>query len=407
MKKLILLTALLFAVSASAQKWEGLADTPPMGWNSWNKFRCDINEKLIMEIADAMVTTGLRDVGYTYVNLDDCWHASTRDKDGFPQCDSVRFPSGMKALADYVHAKGLKLGIYSDAGRLTCGGRFGSYGHEYQDALQYARWGIDYLKYDWCHSELINHVAAYTLMRNALRAAGRPIFFSMCEWGSNRPWEWAKDISHSWRTTGDIWLNFDQNAYVEGRIRTHSVVNIIDRMASLRKYAGPGHWNDPDMLEVGNGFPLNQDRAHFSMWCMFSAPLILGNDIRSMNDQTLALISDPDVIAINQDKLGVQALRHSAKDGVEYWFKPLADGDWALCIFNRNTDDRSCTIDWQTFNFTDTEVSQRATDFAGTTYSVRDLWIGGKPFTTHKPLEVIVPAQDVKLYRLTPEVKKK
>ena len=180
MKKLLLLgTCVCLWTVVSAQKWEGVADTPPMGWNSWNKFACDINEELIREIADAMVDSGLADAGYLYINLDDCWHAPERDADGFPQCDTTRFPSGMKALADYVHAKGLKIGIYSDAGRKTCGGRFGSFGHEYQDALQYARWGFDYLKYDWCESDNINPVGAYTLMRDALRAAGRPILFSM------------------------------------------------------------------------------------------------------------------------------------------------------------------------------------------------------------------------------------
>lgn len=192
-----------FITSLFAQKYENLALTPPMGWNSWNKFACNIDENLIKAIADQMVESGLRDAGYIYLNLDDCWHGE-RDSLGFIQADPVKFPSGIRALADYVHSKGLKIGIYSDAGRKTCGGRPGSFGHEYQDALQYARWGIDYLKYDWCDSEDINPVGAYNLMRDALRAAGRPILFSMCEWGSSKPWEWAADTGHMWRTTGDI-----------------------------------------------------------------------------------------------------------------------------------------------------------------------------------------------------------
>lgn len=389
---------------AAAQKWEGLAQTPPMGWNSWNRFACDISETLIREVADALVESGLADAGYRYINLDDCWHAPTRDADGFPQCDSVRFPSGMKALTDYVHAKGLKIGIYSDAGRHTCGGRFGSYGHEYQDALQYARWGFDYLKYDWCESDGIDAVAAYTLMRDALRDAGRPILFSMCEWGTAKPWEWAADVAHMWRSTGDIGLSFSEQI-VHGTWEANSVLRCIDLNAPLRKYAGPGHWNDPDMLEVGNGLTANQDRAHFTMWCMMAAPLILGNDIRAMSEDTALLLLDREVIAIDQDPLGVQGLRHSTDNGLEFWFKPLADGDWAFCLFNRTAEPRSCTIDWQKFNFTDEEVSQRSTSFDTLLYDVRDLWNGGKTFRTDRSRDVVVPAEDVILYRLTPSPK--
>lgn len=404
MKRFLLFWALCAATAVSAQKWEGLAETPPMGWNSWNKFACEINEQLIREIADAMVDTGLADAGYIYINLDDCWHAAERDADGFPQCDSTRFPSGMKALADYVHSKGLKIGIYSDAGRETCGGRYGSFGHEYQDALQYARWGIDYLKYDWCMSENINPVGAYTLMRDALRAAGRPIFFSMCEWGDNKPWEWAADVGHMWRSTGDIGLSFSEQI-VHDTWQQNSVLRCLDLNAPLRKYAGPGHWNDPDMLEVGNGLTQNQDRAHFTLWCMMASPLILGNDIRNMSDETAAIIMDPDVIAINQDSLGVQGLRHSTDEGLEFWFKPLCGGDWAVCLFNRTQSPRSYTLDWQQFNFTDEEVSGRSTSFDTIRYDVRDVWNGGKAFRTDKPCEVIVPAEDVVLYRLTPSAK--
>lgn len=404
MKKLLLLLALFAAASASAQKWEGLAATPPMGWNSWNKFACEINEELIRGVADAMVDSGLADAGYLYINLDDCWHASERDADGFPQCDSTRFPSGMKALADYIHAKGLKIGIYSDAGRRTCGGRFGSLGHEYQDALQYARWGIDYLKYDWCDTENINPQGAYTLMRDALRAAGHPILFSMCEWGHSKPWEWAAEVGHMWRSTGDIALSFSEQV-VNGTWEANSVLRCIDLNAPLRRYAAPGHWNDPDMLEVGNGLTQNQDRAHFTMWCMMASPLILGNDIRAMSEETARIVLDPDLIAIDQDSLGVQGLRYAADDGLEYWFKPLSGGDWAVCLFNRTQEPRSCTLDWQRFNFTDEEVSQRSTSFDTLVYDVRDLWNGGKTFRTDRPREVVVPAEDVLLYRLTPSAK--
>lgn len=404
MKRILLLCSLFTVAAASAQKWEGLADTPPMGWNSWNKFACDINEALIREVADALVDSGLADAGYLYINLDDCWHASERDADGFPQCDTTRFPSGMKALTDYVHARGLKIGIYSDAGRRTCGGRFGSLGHEYQDALQYARWGFDYLKYDWCETENVDPKGAYTLMRDALRAAGRPILFSMCEWGHSKPWEWAADVGHMWRSTGDIGLSFSEQI-VHGTWEANSVLRCIDLNAPLRRYAGPGHWNDPDMLEVGNGLTQNQDRAHFTMWCMMAAPLILGNDIRSMSDETALIVTDPDVIAIDQDPLGVQGLRYTVEEGVEYWFKPLVDDAWAVCLFNRTKEPRSCIIDWQKFNFTDEEVSKRATAFDATVYDAEDLWNGGKTFRTDKSRTVIVPAEDVVLYRLTPSAK--
>lgn len=302
MKRLLLFcAALCCAATSSAQKWEGLADTPPMGWSTWNKFGCNVDERMVREMADALVESGLAEAGYVYLNIDDCWHASERDADGFPQCDPERFPGGMKALADYVHSKGLKLGIYSDAGRRTCAGRFGSFGHEYQDALQYARWGIDYLKYDWCNTENINPVGAYTLMRDALRAAGRPILFSMCEWGNSKPWTWAREVGHMWRTTGDIGLSFSDPAVFTGDWKPRTVMQNFDDNAGLRRHAGPGHWNDPDMLEVGNGMSVNQDRAHFTMWCMMAAPLILGNDIRAMSDETAAIVTDRDVIAIDQD----------------------------------------------------------------------------------------------------------
>ena len=274
-----LLLLLLLSLRVSAQKWDELSKTPQMGWSSWNKFQGNIDEDIIKSIADAMVSSGLRDAGYIYVNIDDCWHGK-RDSNGFIQADPKHFPHGIKALADYIHARGLKLGIYSDAGSETCAGRPGSLGHEYQDALQYARWDIDYLKYDWCNTTNINARGAYQLMSDALRAAGRPIFFSMCEWGDNNPWRWARDIGNSWRIGPDIWCSFDSTRVFPTYVQ-YSVLDCINKNDSLRSYAGPGHWNDPDMLEVGNGLTVNQDRAHFTMWCMMASPLILGNDVRS------------------------------------------------------------------------------------------------------------------------------
>ena len=398
-----MLVAVLAAFSLTslfAQKYENLALTPPMGWNSWNKFACNIDENIIKGVADAMVESGLRDAGYVYLNLDDCWHGE-RDSLGFIQADPVKFPSGIKALADYVHSKGLKIGIYSDAGRKTCGGRPGSFGHEYQDALQYARWGIDYLKYDWCETEDINPVGAYNLMR----AAGRPILFSMCEWGTSKPWEWAAETGHMWRTTGDIFNCFDCIDQHPGWA-AYGVMQILDMQNGLRKYAGPGHWNDPDMLEVGNGQTVNQDRAHFTMWCMLAAPLILGNDIRNMSQETKDIILNKEVIALDQDTLGIQGLKFAAEDGLEFWFKPLVNDDWAFCILNRTTEPKEYTIDWQKFNLYD-DVARRFTDFDSKVYSVRNLWTRQEEGNTKKMKSVTIPGHDVVLYRLSMNKKKK
>ena len=400
--KLWLAAVVLLPTMCFAQKWENLAQTPQMGWSSWNKFQGNINEDIIKGIADAMVSSGLRDAGYTYINIDDCWHGQ-RDADGFIQPDPKHFPSGMKALADYVHARGLKLGIYSDAGTETCAGRPGSLGHEYQDALQYARWEVDYLKYDWCNTTNVNPRGAYQLISDALRAAGRPIFLSMCEWGDNQPWRWARDIGHSWRIGPDIWCSFDSTRVFPTYVQ-YSVLDCINKNDSLRRYAGPGHWNDPDMLEVGNGLTVNQDRAHFTMWCMMASPLILGNDVRNMSAETKLILTNRDLIAINQDRLGVQGLRFLSRDGLDYWFKPLANGDWAMTIFNPTRKPIACNLNWQDFNFTDDEVSKRSTEFDKYIYKVKNLWTGrmeGKTFTKQKvERKLVVPAQDVIVYRL-------
>ena len=399
---LTILLLLLLPVIGRAQTRESLSLTPQMGWSSWNNFQGNINEDIIKSIADAMVASGLKDAGYTYINIDDCWHGK-RDADGFIQADPKHFPHGIKALADYVHSRGLKLGIYSDAGSETCAGRPGSLGHEYQDALQYARWGIDYLKYDWCNTTNINAQGAYQLMRDALQAAGRPIFFSMCEWGDNHPWRWAKGIGDSWRIGPDIWCSFDSTHVFPTYIQC-SIIDCINRNDSLRSYAGPGHWNDPDMLEVGNGLSANQDRAHFTMWCMMASPLILGNDVRNMSDETKAILTNRDLIAIDQDKLGVQGLRFLIREGLEYWFKPLSNGDWAMTIFNPTRQSLSCSLNWQDFNLTDKEVSKRSTAFDQNVYKIKNLWTGrmeGKTTLKSKiERKVSVPAQDVITYRL-------
>jgi len=402
--RMVLLCTMLAmaATQATAQKWENLADTPQMGWNSWNKFQGNISEEVIKGIADAMVEEGLLEAGYTYLNIDDTWHGK-RDADGFIQPDPKKFPSGMKALADYVHSKGLKMGIYSDAGTETCGGYPGSLGHEYQDAIQYARWGIDYLKYDWCNTPNINPKGAYTLISDALRAAGRPILLSMCEWGNSHPWRWARDIGHSWRTTPDIWCDFDSLRVFPGYTQ-FGVMQCINFNDSLRQYAGPGHWNDPDMLEVGNGMTENEDRAHFTMWCMMASPLILGNDLRNMSDATRRIILNKEMIAIDQDPLGVQGLHYCDLDGLSFWFKPLKNGDWAFTILNPTRSDVTVELNWQDFNFTDTDVSGKSTSFDNIIYRVYNLWTHKTEGKTSKKNKVerklTVKSRDVVSYRL-------
>jgi alpha-galactosidase len=403
MKKCLWLAMGILSVAAHlayAQKFEDLARTPQMGWNSWNKFACNVNEQMIRETADAMVSSGMKAAGYQYINIDDCWHGE-RDARGFISANREHFPSGMKALSDYVHSKGLKLGIYSDAGWKTCGGKPGSRGYEYQDALTYAEWGIDYLKYDWCDTKGLRQEGAYLTMRDALRKAGRPILFSMCEWGESKPWEWAKDVGHSWRTTGDITACFDCIDDHGGAWKAWGVLQILDKQEGLRQYAGPGHWNDPDMLEIGNGLTPNQDRAHFSIWAMLAAPLIAGNDLRNMPKDVAAVLTNRSVIAVNQDALGVQGFRYAARDGVEYWFKPLDGGEWAFMALNRNKEPRKITFDWKVEAVND-ELSRHDAALAKRRYKLRNLWNGQFTGNTGKALIADVPAQDVLMLRLTP-----
>ena len=359
--------------------WMDIARTPPMGWNSWNKFACNVSEVLIREVADAMVATGMKSAGYQYIVIDDCWQVS-RDAEGQILPDAKRFPAGMKALADYVHGKGLKFGLYSDAGARTCEGRPGSNGYEALDAQQYAAWGVDYLKYDWCSNEGVDPKLAYTTMRNALRATGRPILFSLCEWGSNKPWEWARGIGHMWRTTGDISDTW------------RSWTRLLDQQAELYKYAGPGGWNDPDMLEVGNGgMSLAEYRAHFSMWSMLAAPLIAGNDIRSMTPEIKGVLTNTDVIAIDQDPLGRQARKIRDDGDYEVWARPLQGGDWAVALLNRGAAAHEVAVAW-------VEIGMGASAAP----KVRDLWTKQEYGAVKTIFAPVVPSHDVVVVRVSP-----
>jgi alpha-galactosidase len=396
---ILLVITIAFSLQSNAQKYKGLALTPPMGWNSWNHFACDVDEGTIREVADAIVSSGMKDAGYQYVNIDDCWHG-TRDSLGFIHPDPVRFPSGMKALADYLHAKGLKLGIYSDAGWKTCGGRPGSRGYEYQDALAYASWGIDYLKYDWCNTEALNAEGAYLTMGHALVAAGRPIVLSLCEWGNNKPWDWGKNIGHLWRTTGDITNCFDC-VVDHGDWKSWGILQILDMQNGLRQYAGPDHWNDPDMMEVGNGMSVAEDRAHFSMWCMLAAPLIAGNDVRKMSPETAGILTNREVIAVDQDSLGIQGFKYQTIDSVEVWVKPLEKNQFAVCFLNRGKIATGIDFDWMANPIYD-ELSARSLDAKTTEYKIRDLWLKKEAGTTKKPLKALIGGHDVLMLKLTP-----
>ncbi|MDP4282259.1 MAG: glycoside hydrolase family 27 protein [Bacteroidota bacterium] len=370
-----------------SQKFPDLAKTPPMGWNSWNKFGCDINEKVIREMADAMVSYGLRDAGYTYLVIDDCWQIA-RDSSGNIVADPDRFPSGMKKLGDYIHSKGLKFGIYSDAGTATCQGRPGSRGYEFQDARTYASWGVDYLKYDWCNHGKQNSEASYVTMRDAIYKASRPMVFSICEWGTTKPWEWAKDIGHLWRSTEDIINCFDCNNYWGG----NGVVQIIDLFREIGSYTGPGHWNDADMLEIGNGvLTPSEERLHLSMWAMFSSPLMAGNDIRNMSKETTEILTNKEVLAIDQDSLGISATRWMKYGDLEIWFKPLSKGEFAFCFFNRGSQPVSFNEDMKT------TIRKYTIDGS---FRIRDLWKHQDIGTTKDNLKGTLAPHEVLMIRL-------
>src|SRR3954462_5192402 len=306
-----------------------LALTPPMGWNDWNAYGCNVSEALVKQTAARIGSSGLGAAGYQYVNIDACWMQHSRDGAGNLQPDFAKFPDGISGTAAYVHGKGLKLGIYEDAGTLTCAGYPGSLGHEAQDARSFAAWGVDYLKYDNCSNNgsttTQQYIARYSAMRDALAATGRPIVYSICEWGVNAPWTWAAPVGNLWRTTGDI-----QNNY-------NSMLSIFHQNVGLAAYAGPGQWNDPDMLEVGNGMTATEDRTRFSLWAEMAAPLLAGNNLVNASATTLSILGNQAVIAVDQDSLGKQGHQVSSSGGLDVLAKPLANGDVSVVLFNENS----------------------------------------------------------------------
>jgi len=387
----LLLVALAALPATAALAQTSAAQTPPMGWNSWNYFAGKVDDKGIRAAADQIVATGMKDAGYTYVNIDDTWEGQ-RDSNGVIHTNS-KFPD-MKALADYIHSKGLKIGIYSGPGTKTCAGYPASLGHEEQDAKTYAEWGIDYLKYDLCSfipdvmqkqepndkaAQMKIMLAAYVKMGNALKATGRPIVFSLCQYGWDSPWEWAPALGgNSWRTTGDI------------EARWQSIYDIASQQSGLEKYAGPGHWNDPDMLEVGNGkLSLAENRTHFSWWAMLAAPLLAGNDLPNMKPEIHAILTNKDVIAIDQDPLGKQG-KHAYSDGeVEVWTRELQGGAMAVAVINVGSDRYST----HPFHLDLEKIGLHGQQTG------KDLWTGKTvTLTNHDSIEL--PSHDIFLVRL-------
>ncbi|WP_392668118.1 NPCBM/NEW2 domain-containing protein [Streptomyces sp. LN785] len=364
----------------------GLALTPPMGFNNWNSTHCraEFNETMVEGIADIFVEKGLKDAGYQYVNLDDCWAKPQRDADGKLEADPARFPHGIKAVADYVHSKGLKLGIYTSAGTKTCDsvGLPGALGHEYSDAQQFADWGVDYLKYDNCNNEGVDAKLRYTTMRDALKATGRPIVYSICEWGQNKPWEWAADVGNLWRTTGDINDSWG------------SMLSIMKQNLPLATAAGPGHWNDPDMLEVGNGGMTDTEyRTHFSMWSVMAAPLLIGSDLRTATPETFDILSNREVVAVDQDPLGKQGVVVSSTGGRWVVAKEMKDGSRVVALFNETGSAQRIS----------TTAEEAGLPHAAA-YTLRDLW-QHTSYNTAGAVSATVPAHGTVLLRVAADHK--
>jgi alpha-galactosidase len=360
-------------------KYNGLAKTPPMGWNSWNKFHRNVDDKAVRGMADAMASNGMKEAGYVYVNIDDTWQG-TRDANGVLQ-PNEKFPD-MKALADYVHSKGLKIGIYSSPGPKTCANYEGSFGHEEQDAKMWAAWGFDYLKYDWCSASQVYDVkslpAVYARMGEALLKSGRSIVYSLCQYGWQDVGEWgAKAGGNLWRTTGDI------------SDRWQSMMHLgFELQPGREKYAAVGHWNDPDMLEIGNGGMTDEEyRTHMSLWCLLAAPLLAGNDLRDMKQEIHDILTNREVVAIDQDPKGVEGVRVAKNGDLEVWEKPLHDGSHAVGLFNLGATPATVTA-----NFSDLKLSG--------SHAVRDLWAHADRGKVKDRFEAAVPSHGVVLVKI-------
>jgi alpha-galactosidase len=354
----------------------GLALTPQMGFNDWNAYGCNVSESLIKATALAMHNDGMQAAGYQYVNIDDCWMTSSRNSAGQLVPDPAKFPDGISGTAAYVHSLGLKLGIYEDAGTATCAGYPGSLGHETTDADSFAAWGVDYLKYDNCNNDGISAQTRYTTMRDALQATGRPILFSLCNWGQENVWTWGANVGNSWRTTGDINASYS------------SMLSIFHQNVGLASYAGPGHWNDPDMLEIGNGMTTTEQQSEFSLWSEMAAPLIAGTNIANASSGTLGILTNSRVIAVDQDSLGKQGTEVSSSGGLDVLAKPLANGDVAVALFNENSSAATITTSASAIGKT-----------GASSYTLTDLWSGATS-TTSGTISASVPAHGTVMYRV-------
>jgi alpha-galactosidase len=373
---------------ALTRGYNGLAATPPMGWNDYNAYGLGVTETLVRRTADRIVASGMRDAGYRYVTVDDGWMAATRDAGGRLRADPVRFPHGIAALAAYVHARGLKLGIYADAGLRTCGGLPGSLGHEHGDAALFAAWGVDYLKYDNCYAGpgCAQHTcpdgqafpvrARYAAMRDALLATGRPVVFSLCTWGTADVWRWGSGYGNLWRTTDDILPTYA------------SMLSIFHRTIGIGRYAGPGGWNDPDMLEIGNGMTAVEDRTEMTLWAALAAPLIAGTDLVHATPATLALLTNRAVVAVDQDPLGRPARQVTGDHGLDVLTRPLSGGDVAVVLFNETSQAATMT------------TNAAAVGAPGGREELVDLW-SGTVTTTDGTIQATVPPHGSVLYRIT------
>ena len=408
LKTTLLIFSFVLTHTLLSQNQSQLAPTPPMGFMTWNYFGLDIHENDIKTLADAMVETGLRDLGYNYIFIDDGWQGGRDNKNNII-ADPAKFPSGMKSLVDYVHTKGMKIGIYSDAAPLTCGGYTASLNFEEQDAKTFAAWGFDYLKYDYCGApaDWQTAISRYERMAKALQNSGRDIAFGICEWGDRSPWLWARKAGgHLWRTTADVrdkWKSHAPAGSAPHELHGYGagILDILEINAGLDKYAGPNGWNDPDMLVVGlygkkgapstelggTGCTDTEYQSQMSLWCLMAAPLMITCDVRNMNEATKRILTNKDIIAIDQDPLGIQAERKLKTDLLQIFVKPLSNGDVALGILNTSDQEQTIEVNPETLGI----FNKR---------KAKDLW-SGQTMKTGKRIKVKMAAHETKVFRLS------
>lgn len=408
LKTTLLIFSFVLTHTLLSQNQSQLAPTPPMGFMTWNYFGLDIHENDIKTLADAMVETGLRDLGYNYIFIDDGWQGGRDNKNNII-ADPAKFPSGMKSLVDYVHTKGMKIGIYSDAAPLTCGGYTASLNFEEQDAKTFAAWGFDYLKYDYCGApaDWQTAISRYERMAKALQNSGRDIAFGICEWGDRSPWLWARKAGgHLWRTTADVrdkWKSHAPAGSAPHELHGYGagILDILEINAGLDKYAGPNGWNDPDMLVVGlygkkgapstglggTGCTDTEYQSQMSLWCLMAAPLMITCDVRNMNEATKRILTNKDIIAIDQDPLGIQAERKLKTDLLQIFVKPLSNGDVALGILNTSDQEQTIEVNPKTLGI----FNKR---------KAKDLW-SGQTMKTGKRIKVKMAAHETKVFRLS------